>query len=130
MLTLFKPWQSGSDLKESVQNWHEALELHVFSRRQLGLMDNFNLRYECLDECDDFHAQMRKNDGSGLLIPSWDDEIANELGDDYFPSVDAKAKHFDDDVEAALAKQGHTDLLHLQQMKEMRDILRGAHWTH
>ncbi len=43
--------------------------------------------------------------------------------------VDAKAKHFDDDVEAALAKQGHTDLLHLQQMKEMRDILRGAHWT-
>ncbi len=92
-------------------------------------MDNFNLRYEYLDEHDDFHAQMHKNDGSGLLIPSWDDEIANELGDDYFPSVDAKAKHFDDDVEAALAKQGHTDLLHLQQMKEMRDILRGAHWT-
>ncbi len=49
-------------------------------------MDNFNLRYEYLDEHDDFHAQMHKNDGSGLLIPSWDDEIANELGDDYFPS--------------------------------------------
>ncbi|PBK85071.1 hypothetical protein ARMGADRAFT_866106, partial [Armillaria gallica] len=65
MLTLFKPWRSGGDLKESVQNWHEALESHVFSKRQLELMDNFNLRYECLDEHDDFHAQMRKNDGSG-----------------------------------------------------------------
>ncbi len=33
-------------------------------------MDNFNLTYECLDERDDFHAQMRKNDGSTMIFPS------------------------------------------------------------
>ncbi|KAK0431125.1 hypothetical protein EV421DRAFT_1893411 [Armillaria borealis] len=31
MLTLFKPWRSSADLKESVQNWHEAFESYAFS---------------------------------------------------------------------------------------------------
>lgn len=34
-----------------------------------------------------------------------------------------------ENIEQALVKQDHTDLVHLKQMKEMRDILRGAHWT-
>ncbi len=48
---------------------------------------------------------------------------------DYFPTVHPKSGDFDEAIEVALAKQGHTDLLHLQQMKDMHDILRGAHWT-
>ncbi|PBK59623.1 hypothetical protein ARMSODRAFT_843060, partial [Armillaria solidipes] len=60
MLTLFKPWRSGADLKKPEENWHEAFSSYEFTDRQKQLMNNLNLRYECLDERDDFHAQMRK----------------------------------------------------------------------
>lgn len=92
-------------------------------------MNNLNLRYECLDERDDFHAQMWKNDSSTLIVPSWDKEVAKEMGDDYFPTVHPKSDDFDKTIEVALAKQRHTDLLHLQQIKDMHNILRGAHRT-
>ncbi|PBK87469.1 hypothetical protein ARMGADRAFT_907344, partial [Armillaria gallica] len=54
MLALFKPWRNGSDLKTKSESWHEAFSRHNFSAREMQLMDNFNLRYECLDERDDF----------------------------------------------------------------------------
>ncbi len=130
MLTLFRPWRSGADLKKPEENWHEAFSSYEFTDHQKQLMNNLNLRYECLDERDDFHAQMWKNDGSTLIVPRWDEEVAKEMGDDYFPTVHPKSGDFDEAIEVALAKQEHTDLLHLQQMKDMRDILRGAHWTH
>ena len=56
MLTFFKPWRSGMDLKRSDQSWDDAFTSHVFTPCQHELMDNFNLRYECLDGRDDFHA--------------------------------------------------------------------------
>ncbi|EJD38106.1 hypothetical protein AURDEDRAFT_72509, partial [Auricularia subglabra TFB-10046 SS5] len=54
MLALFKPWRSGTDLKSTDELWETAFEAHEFSRRQEQIMDNFNLRYECLDARDDF----------------------------------------------------------------------------
>ena len=59
MLTLFRPWRSGLDLKNEKNTWDDAFTLYQFSNRQLDLMKNMNLRYECLDSRDDFHAQMR-----------------------------------------------------------------------
>ncbi|EJD37257.1 hypothetical protein AURDEDRAFT_43058, partial [Auricularia subglabra TFB-10046 SS5] len=53
MLTLFKPWRSGIDLKDHTTTWDLAFDSHVFSVRQLQIMDNFNLKYECLDARDD-----------------------------------------------------------------------------
>lgn len=128
MLALFKPWRNGSDLKSESESWHEAFSRHNFSARELQLMDNFNLRYECLDQRDDFHAQLRKNDGSGMIFLSWDDHVSETMGDDYFP--DLKLKNFNEEtMEQVLASQGHTNINILQQMKEMCDILQGAHWT-
>ena len=37
-------------------------------------MDNFNLRYECLDSKDDFHVQLRKDQG---MESSWDAEYGH-----------------------------------------------------
>lgn len=39
-------------------------------------MDNFNLRYECLDAHDDFHAQMRQGVG---VVGSWNENACKEL---------------------------------------------------
>ncbi len=59
MLTLFKPWRSGMDLKPETQNWSEVFHKYTFSDKFLQLMDNFNLRYECSDARDDFAAQRK-----------------------------------------------------------------------
>ncbi|EJD34239.1 hypothetical protein AURDEDRAFT_76354, partial [Auricularia subglabra TFB-10046 SS5] len=65
MLTLFKPWRIGTDLKSPGDSWDWTFEHHVFSDRQKQIMDNFNLRYECLDERDDY-SRNRRNRGSGI----------------------------------------------------------------
>ncbi|KAF8126869.1 hypothetical protein K438DRAFT_1646889 [Mycena galopus ATCC 62051] len=57
MLTLFKPWRTGSDLKSGTESWAEAFNSHKFSRMSQTLMKNFNVRYECNDARDDFASQ-------------------------------------------------------------------------
>ncbi|TFK59134.1 hypothetical protein BDN72DRAFT_781161, partial [Pluteus cervinus] len=59
MLTLFKPWRSGDDLKDEVDTWNEAFKSFDFSDFQNGIMKNFQIKYECLDAHDDYSAQMK-----------------------------------------------------------------------
>jgi hypothetical protein len=60
MMTLFYPWQEASCIKLPTDSWESAFNAFKFSTRQKQLMQNFNLRYECLDARDDFHAQLKK----------------------------------------------------------------------
>jgi hypothetical protein len=71
MLTLFKPWRSGKDLKNEIDTWDETLTNHSFTTHQLKLMDNFNIRYECNDARDDFSTQLKKGTELGGIFPSW-----------------------------------------------------------
>ena len=60
MLTLFKPWRTGTTLKTKGASWDEAFTAHVFTSRQEQIMKNFNIRYECLDQRDDFLSELKK----------------------------------------------------------------------
>ncbi|KIM72479.1 hypothetical protein PILCRDRAFT_81835, partial [Piloderma croceum F 1598] len=60
MLTFFKPWRSGKDLKSSEESWDKAFVAHEFNERQMEIMKYFNLRYECLDARDDYSAKRDK----------------------------------------------------------------------
>ncbi|KIJ47685.1 hypothetical protein M422DRAFT_163806, partial [Sphaerobolus stellatus SS14] len=60
MLTLFKPWRKCSDLAVGDSAWSEVFDSFEFSKGQLQLMKNFNIRHECIDSLDDYHAQMKK----------------------------------------------------------------------
>jgi hypothetical protein len=60
MLTLFFPWREALCIKKPSQTWESAFDAYKFTTRQKQLMCNFNLRYECLDARDDFHAQLKK----------------------------------------------------------------------
>ena len=60
MLTLFKPWRSSCDLKEKHQTWADAFTSYEFNDVERKIMNNFNLRYECLDERDDYHAILKR----------------------------------------------------------------------
>jgi hypothetical protein len=79
MLTLFKPWRSGLDLRTKLNSWDETFMLHGFSIRQLELMKNMNIRYECLDARDDFHAQLKK--GAISEMPGWIESDSGVLND-------------------------------------------------
>jgi hypothetical protein len=63
MLTLFKPWRSGKDLKSSDESWDKGFVAHEFTKRQMEIMKYFNLRYDCLDARDDYSAKRDKKDG-------------------------------------------------------------------
>ncbi|KAF5342948.1 hypothetical protein D9758_014967 [Tetrapyrgos nigripes] len=114
MLTLFKPWRTGEDLKIKEENWDSAFVNYKFSTQQKLLMDNFELRFECLDSRDDYHAQ-RKAQSLGIdpssLEPEFDDGV-----------------HFDpfkcsDDSISAREQRRQLD------MQEMTDLLVNTGWT-
>ncbi|THU94959.1 hypothetical protein K435DRAFT_667372, partial [Dendrothele bispora CBS 962.96] len=54
MLVFFKPWRSGRDLKQADESWDNCFINHNFIKRYHDIMNNFQLRYECLDSRDDF----------------------------------------------------------------------------
>jgi hypothetical protein len=91
MLTLFKPWRTGKSLKVNQESWDEAFIQYTFTDRQKQLMINFNLRYESLDERDDYHAIMKKKaalDRIALVNQDFNEDTVNDdvplnLDDEY-----------------------------------------------
>ncbi|TFK51590.1 hypothetical protein OE88DRAFT_1595280, partial [Heliocybe sulcata] len=59
MLTLFKHWRKGKDLKEEEESWDDAYLKYNFTLRQQELMNFFNIRYECYDARDDYSKQRK-----------------------------------------------------------------------
>ena len=72
ILTLFKPWRRGLDLKSSAQaTWDDVFHDHKLETHQLQLMRNFDICYKCLDAHDDYCAQLKKGIDKSLL-GSWE----------------------------------------------------------
>ncbi len=59
-------------------------------------MKNFNLKYECLDERDDYHAQLR--DGM-VLVPSWNENVATSAEFDKFDHLPTAHDGFEEYLE-------------------------------
>ncbi|KAF9038752.1 hypothetical protein BJ165DRAFT_1325457, partial [Panaeolus papilionaceus] len=54
MLTLFRPWRTGSELRTSNNElWAVSFHNYSFKHRHNIIMDNLNLKYECRDAKDD-----------------------------------------------------------------------------
>jgi len=60
MLTLFRPWCTGQELKEVSETWESAFNNFGFSQRQRDIMKFFNIKYECNDARDDYSRQRKK----------------------------------------------------------------------
>ncbi|KZT29224.1 hypothetical protein NEOLEDRAFT_1043042, partial [Neolentinus lepideus HHB14362 ss-1] len=128
MLTLFKPWRTGTDLRDDQETWDDAFNKHVFSERQLQLMSFFNIRYECYDARDDYSKQRQKGHVAGL--PSFMAE-GDFDGDIHHVQADDDWDMSDDNVhlmENEYAQVGNGTKNRLKQMEYMRSILNGAGW--
>ncbi|CAA7269296.1 unnamed protein product [Cyclocybe aegerita] len=130
MLTLFKPWQSGLDLKNATQTWDNAFYLHEFSPRQKEIIGNFNLRYECNDSQDDYSAKLKKDSLTTGLMSSWmTDEEVRKLDDtkgimeynDDGPVIDFDEDNFLPDL---LNEDSH----HEKEMADIQKVITDIGW--
>jgi uncharacterized protein DUF6570/helitron helicase-like protein/PIF1-like helicase len=125
MLTVFKPWRRGSDLKESgTSSWEDAFRGHGFRGNEIDMMNNFNIRYECLDARDDFRAQLKKGAATNLF-GSW--ETLDDNVDDR-PDTDGPIIEFDD-VPSDPLGLGQKQMRRLKEMEMVKDMLSATGWT-
>ena len=133
MLTLFKPWRSGRDLKFQDSSWDETFNLYEFNDQQKQYMKNFNIRYECNDARDDYSAQLKKGNSEGGLFPQWmNSDIINSLDDDdEFEGADFGDNEPDDENDYGISKYtalGRLGKIKHQEMEETRIGLTEAGW--
>ena len=103
MLTLFKPWRSGKDLRSSTDLfWDEEFQMHTFSTRDERIMKNFHIRYECNDARDDFAAQRKRLEKGQMLPERYTQEDLDEMDTRYYV----------DDMELPMRKEEMVALQH------------------
>lgn len=92
MLALFRPWRTGADLKLEEHSWDDAFNKHEFTSEAKDKMKFFNVKYECLDARDDFHAR-RKAMEAGMPQGAWYTEFPRDddgdvVEDNQMPDAD------------------------------------------
>ena len=123
MLTIFKPWRSGLDLRCQTVTWDEQFANHVFSDFELAIMKNLNIRYECLDARDDYRAQL-KNGASQTFLGSWTAEKEEIDCEDVGPT----AVEFDDLPEDPV-NVGPKHIKRLKETEAINSLLSSMGWT-
>ncbi len=126
MLIFFKPWRSGKDLKGEEDTWDLAFTTYEFTDRQNSIMNNFQLRYECNDARDDYHAQ-RKQKGLALN----DDITAGYTGyAEYMNQEENGAESYpDDDLAYTIPDPADLDtseILRMQRAADASEVLTQA----
>lgn len=91
MLTIFKPWRSASDLKSAEKNWDESFTEYKFSKGEQKIMNNFNLRYKCLDSRDNLHSKLKKKVNRAAMQNDSEDDTTDESSDEDFTQQNDKA---------------------------------------
>ncbi|PPR07612.1 hypothetical protein CVT24_004165 [Panaeolus cyanescens] len=129
MLSLFKPWRTGHDLRTPNDNsWKDAFERHEFTGHERRLMINFNIKFECMDARDDYRAQLKKG-ASPTIIGSWDataDEGLELPESDAYPS----ASHYDSlDSNDALLKEGKQYRKKLNNIRDATSTMNNLGWS-
>jgi len=129
MLTLFKPWRHGKNLKEDDQSWDEAFTDYKFTPRQIELMKFFNIRYECNDARDDYSKLLKQKNASDGVFPHWfrADDHDNFDGDNYDDGSDFMVhEEYEADQYTSIGKKGQQ---RMEQMAEIQKIvLQLAGW--
>jgi hypothetical protein len=128
ILTLFKLWQSGKDLKSVDSTWDETFHIHNFTSGQQQLIRNFNLHYECMDARDDYFAKLKKDEEDSGFFPSWASlEVLKDLEQNTF--------EYDDDnpldiitEESMYIEPSLKHIKKLEEMNQMENVVQNAGW--
>jgi hypothetical protein len=123
MLTLFKPWHSGFDLKKYKQSWHEAFFNYQFSNFQNQIMENFHIRYECLNASDDYHTQMKKNVNKSVLLGMFNDN------DDNNTDINKMENELVEEFPELVEELSTAECRHRKDAENVHVMLSALHWS-
>lgn len=130
MLTLFKPWRDGLDLKQENLSWSECFSAMIFSESAVTLMKNFNIKYECLDSRDDYSAKSKLHEISKVWAPLTEqvmkDFDSENITDDIIKSDDGD-NCFDIDQNDIQFKTRET-INEEMRMHQMKHLLEELNW--
>jgi len=123
MLSLFKPWRSGYDLRSDDISWDEAFLAYTFNQREKELITFFNLKYECNDARDDFSAQRKLKKGDNDMFAdldnvNMDNDVSDNLQSESFPPLPNN-----EDV-----KLGKDTLRRIAQMADIETVMINNGW--
>ncbi|KAF6747791.1 hypothetical protein DFP72DRAFT_821268, partial [Ephemerocybe angulata] len=122
ILTLFVPWRSPMELRSSSESWSETFVRASILPRHLQIISNMNIRHECYDARDDYHAQLKQqvaaqqNPGDELETEDEEDECPDGVPMD----VDLDVT---DDRMLGVWSQKKRD-----QMMDMEAVMQSAGW--
>ena len=88
-------------------------------------MQNFNIRYECLDARDDYRAQMKKG-VDPLFVGSWEDTI-DDVENTNYSSLNTNIE-FDDDPQN-LQKIGNAQASRIKNVAQINQVLNETGWN-
>lgn len=128
MLAFFKPWRTGGDLRTKMQTWTDAFTSYAFKSRELEVMRNFNVQYECLDARDDFSSKLRAGGVQQEMFTHWDSrkqELDDQRRADHAAGLTLE---YDDVSEDALMMQGSYYGEQATKAAEMMSRLYRAGW--
>jgi len=125
MLVLFKAWRTGNDLRLKDLSWDESFSEYNFSERDVRIMKNSNIRYECLDARDDYRAQLKKGStGLANIFGSWDEANDDVELDECQPTAHMEQEYED----VPLENIGHYQRSRLLNMQTMSAVLSNTGW--
>ena len=85
MLTLFKPWRSGKDLRKDENTlWDEEFEHYSFIQRHQDIMKFFHIKYECNDARDDYSAKRKEMEKVMKLPFKFSQEDLDDMDTQHF----------------------------------------------
>ncbi|EIW62916.1 uncharacterized protein TRAVEDRAFT_114867, partial [Trametes versicolor FP-101664 SS1] len=131
MLTLFKPWRTGQDLRPSQDVlWDDVFNGHSFTERQLEVMKFFHIKYECNDARDDLFAA-RKKGKTGPSPFNMDNATLDDLDTQYYN--DDGELNISEIEEMVLRTNDWTELSNAEisrrtQMLQAEQIIQASGW--
>ncbi|KAJ6451192.1 hypothetical protein C8R45DRAFT_848557 [Mycena sanguinolenta] len=125
MLTLFKPWCDGKDLKTEEETWNDSFTRYAFSDDQIRVMKNFNLRYECNDARDDYSSLDRSKKNSFSILTT----LETSSGDDEVEvDIEQAETDFKSFLEQISPLKGPNQISKDAQMTELENVLVHSGW--
>ncbi|KII82907.1 hypothetical protein PLICRDRAFT_682664 [Plicaturopsis crispa FD-325 SS-3] len=129
MLTFFKPWRSGRELRHDGESWESAFTRYPFSDTQKTTMNHFNVKYECLDARDDYSAQMKLGQVSGGFFTQWDAGESHDIDHESEDAVSGADLLFNEDLANAQDQLGPSSTARERRRAEIERILESSGWT-
>ena len=132
MLTLFKPWRSGKDLRDCEDmQWSDVFDQYSFSDRQKEIMRFFHIRYECNDARDDFSAMRKQAERGGRYPMNMSEEDMNEIETQGY-IFDGEAVGTDKENELVNGndwnQDGDAEILRKSRVATVENIMNKAGW--